>query len=200
MKDFCSIVRRSFALFYKKIHHMKKISPPMDITGEKLFTEIKMNDLQFNIYAEQYMDTVFRLAFSTVKSKADADDITQNVLLKLYESKKEFESDAHVKHWLIRVTVNECKKLWRSPWNRTEDFEEYSASLVFEEKRYNDLYHAIMSLDKKYRMIIVLYYYEGCSISDISALLGLPIGTVGTRLSRAREKLKNWLTEADIHE
>ena len=172
----------------------------MDITGEKLFTETKMNDLQFNIYAKQYMDMVFRLAFSMVKSKADADDITQNVLLALYKSPKAFESDAHVKNWLVRVTVNECKKLWRSPWSRAEDFEEYSDSLVFEEKRYGDLYHAIMSLDKKYRLIIVLYYYENYSITDISALLGLPAGTVGTRLSRAREKLKMWLTEADTYE
>lgn len=159
-----------------------------------------MNDLQFNIYAKQYMDTVFRLAFSMVKSKADADDITQTVLLKLYTATKQFESEAHVKNWLMRVTVNECKKLWRSPWGRTEDFEEYSASLVFEEKCCGDLYHAIMSLDRKYRSIIVLYYYESYSISDISALLGIPTGTVGTRLSRAREKLKKWLTEAEPYE
>ena len=156
-----------------------------------------MNDLQFSVYAQQYMDMIFRLAFGTVKSRADADDITQNVLLRLYNSDKAFESDAHVRNWLVRVTVNECKKLWRSPWSRTEDFGEYSGSLVFDDSRSRELYYAIMSLDRKYRTVIVLYYYEGYAISEIAALLGLPTGTVGTRLSRAREKLKTWLTEAD---
>lgn len=56
------------------------------------------------------MDAVFRLAFSYLKSRADADDITQTVLLRFYETDKVFESDAHVKNWLLRVTVNECRK------------------------------------------------------------------------------------------
>lgn len=159
-----------------------------------------MNTLQFNTYAKQYMDAVFRLAFSMTKSKADADDITQNVLLSLYKTEKAFESDAHLKNWLIRVTVNECKKLWRSPWQHTEDFEDYSDTLEFAGRKYSDLYYAIMSLDKKYRTVIVLYYYEGYSIAEISGLLGLPSGTVGTRLSRARDKLKGRLTEADYYD
>lgn len=67
-------------------------------------------DEQFTRYAEQHMDTVFRVAFSYMKSRADADDITQNVLIKLYHAEKKFEDDTHLKHWLIRVTINECKK------------------------------------------------------------------------------------------
>ena len=64
----------------------------------------------FTSLAQKYMDTVFRLAFSYLKSRADADDVTQNVLLALYRTDKAFESEAHVKNWLIRVTINECKK------------------------------------------------------------------------------------------
>ena len=79
------------------------------------------NKEQFVQQARQYMDMIFRLAFSWLKSQADADDVTQTVLLRLYESDKEFDSDDHLKHWLIRVTVNECRKHWRSPWSRTED-------------------------------------------------------------------------------
>lgn len=179
---------------------MKKIGSHRDNIGEKLFTETKMNDFQFNFYAKKYMDMVFRLAFSMVKCRTDADDITQNVLLALYRCNKEFESDVHIKNWLVRVTLNECKKLWRSPKNRTDDFENYSASLSFSEERFGDLYHAIMSLDKKYRVVIVLYYYEGYSLSELSELLGLPQGTVGTRIKRAREKLKVWLTEDEKYE
>ena len=71
---------------------------------------------QFTCYAERYIDTVFRVAFNYLKSSADADDVTQNVFLKLLKEKKGFESDSHVKNWLIRVAINECKNLVRSRW------------------------------------------------------------------------------------
>lgn len=151
---------------------------------------------QFIQLAQTYMDTVFRLAFSYLKSRTDADDVTQNVLLALYKTNKTFESDAHVKHWLIRVTVNECKKHWRSPWRKAESFEDYAAGLVFQEPQHSDLFQAIMALEQKYRTVIVLYYYEGYSIAEIAELLRIPQGTVGTRLRRAREQLKHYLTEA----
>ena len=94
-----------------------------------------------------------------------------------------------------RVTLNECKKHWRSPWNRTEEYENYVSTLVFDEPQYNDLFEAIMGLDTKYRIVIYLYYYEGYSIEEIAGLLRLPRGTVGTRLKRAREQLKQKLSE-----
>ena len=154
-----------------------------------------LSEEQFTSLAKQHMDMIFRLAFGYLKSKADADDVTQTVLLRLYKTDKAFESDAHVKHWLLRVTVNECKKIWRSPWSRTEDFEAYAETLTFDEPRYAGLFEAIMALDKKCRVAVVLHYCEGYSIAEISALLGVPAGTVGTRLSRAREKLKHYLTD-----
>lgn len=84
---------------------------------------------QFTRLAELYMDTVFRLAFNYTKSKAEADDITQDVLIKLYRTDKAFESEAHIKHWLIRVTINECKKAFLSPWKRVEPLEEYASTI-----------------------------------------------------------------------
>ena len=150
----------------------------------------------FTSLVQKYMDTVFRLAFSYLKSRADADDVTQNVLLALYRTDKAFESEAHVKNWLIRVTVNECKKLFRSPWRRAEDIDAYVSSLSFEDRDSRALFDAIMALDKKYRAVIVLHYYEGYSIREMAEILGAPTGTVGVWLSRARERLKLELTEA----
>ena len=60
---------------------------------------------QFTCLARRYIDTVYRVAFNYIKSPADADDITQNVFLKLLQTPKPFESDDHVKNWLIRVTI-----------------------------------------------------------------------------------------------
>ena len=150
---------------------------------------------QFIQRAQLHMDEIFRLAFSCLKSKADADDVTQTVLLRLYESKKAFESEDHLKHWLIRVTLNECKKHWRSPWSRTEDFSDYAGTLIFEDAVDHDLFDAIMALNQKYRVVIFLYYYEGYQIEEISHILKRPRGTVGPQLKRARQQLKKALSE-----
>ena len=68
-----------------------------------------MTEQQFTPLAQRYMDTIFRLAFHYTKSQAEADDITQEVLLKLYRTDKQFESAAHVEHWRLRVAINACK-------------------------------------------------------------------------------------------
>lgn len=151
---------------------------------------------QFEVLAKQYMDMIFRLAFSHLRSQSDADDVTQNVLFSLYKTNMDFENEAHIRHWLVRVTLNECRKHWRSPWSRYEDFTQYSETLRLEEAETGELFQAIMALDRKYRVLIVLYYYEGYSIAEIAGMLGIPQGTVGTRLARARKKLKQYLTEA----
>ncbi len=174
----------------------------MDIMGEKLF-ERKRNMFtkeQFTSLAKKHMDMVFRLAFSYLRSREEADDVVQNVLLALWRTDKRFASAEHVKAWLIRVTVNECKKVLRSPWRKREDLAAYENALEFQDERDRALYDAIMALDAKYRTVIVLYYYEGYSIAETAKLLGIPAPTAGTRLARARERLKDMLTEAENDE
>lgn len=65
--------------------------------------------------AEKHMDTVFRVAYGWLRNPDDANDVTQDVLIELYKTDKAFESEAHLKNWLIRVTVNRCKMFFRSP-------------------------------------------------------------------------------------
>ena len=95
-----------------------------------------MTDEQFTPLAERYMDTVFRVAYSYLRCRDDADDVTQDVLIQLYRQDKAFESDAHVKNWLIRVTVNRCKNVLRAPWHKAEDIADYENTLVFEQPQY----------------------------------------------------------------
>ena len=85
-----------------------------------------LTEEQFSYLAKKYMDMVFRLAFHYTKSRSESDDITQEVLLKLYRTDKPFESEDHVRYWLIRVTVNECKRAFLSPWKRTEAIDDYT--------------------------------------------------------------------------
>ena len=81
--------------------------------------------------AEKYMDTIYRVAYGWLKNPDDANDVTQDVLIELYKTEKAFESDAHLKNWLIRATVNRCKMLFRSPWRRLENIDDYTETLGF---------------------------------------------------------------------
>jgi len=152
---------------------------------------------QFSHLAKKYMDTVFRLAFNYLKSQSEADDVTQEVLIKLYRTDKEFENEEHIKHWLIRVTINECKKAFLSPWKRIEPIEDYASTLSFTSPEHGELFYAVMDLPKKYRVPIFLYYYEDYSCEEISSFLSIANATVRTRLRRGREILKTKIQEGE---
>ncbi len=158
-----------------------------------------MTNEQFTQLAAQYIDTVFRVAFSFLKHKAEAEDVTQNVMLKLYRQSKPFASTDHVKHWLIRVTLNECKKTVRSPRWGMDDISDYANTLSFTTPEHSELFYAVMDLPQKYRVPIFLYYYEDYSTAEISKLMGIPTPTVVTRLHRGRGILKSKLQEAEHH-
>ena len=115
----------------------------------------------------------------------------QTVFLKLYEHPKPFESDAHLKHWLLRVTVNESRRLIRSLRRGTlVALDEWRDAPAYEDPEKAELFQAVMDLPPKYRLCVYLYYYEGCSVQEVSAAAGVKPSTVQTRLLRARERLR----------
>ena len=150
---------------------------------------------EFKRCAQEYMDVVFRVAFSCLRSQTDAEDVTQEVLLRLYETDYVFESRAHIKNWLVKVTYNECRKFWRRLWRRHENIDDYAEQLAFEETDCQDLFTAVMKLDRAKRIVVVLYYLEGYQIQEIAGILKIPPGTVGSRLARARKELRKYLEE-----
>lgn len=154
-----------------------------------------LSNEQFTGLAQKYIDTVFRVALNCLRSPSDADDVTQNVFLKLFRETRAFESEEHIKHWLIRVTINECRSLMRAPWRKTESLEDYEGSLKFEEPGHSELFSAVMELPKRYRIPIYLYYYEGYSTQEIGEILKIPKSTVCSQLKRGRDMLKKTLTE-----
>lgn len=149
----------------------------------------------FPSLVQRYKDTIFRLAYSYTKNHFDADDITQNVLLQLYKTDRAFESENHIKNWLMCVTVNQCKNLFRAPWRKHENLEDYANTIAFQEENSKDLFFMVMGLDKKYRVTLLLHYYEGYSIREISCIMAVPEKTVSTRLARGRKILKELLTK-----
>lgn len=156
-----------------------------------------LTETEFTRYAQRYIDTVFRVAINCLRSRADAEDVTQEVFLKLLKEKKPFQSEEHVKAWLIRVAVNQCRNVTRSKWWRSESFEEYAATLSFDNPAHSDLFYAVMDLPEKYRLPIYLHYYEEYDTREVGALLHLPKNTVCSRLKRGRELLKTKLTEVE---
>jgi len=150
---------------------------------------------QYTSLVHKYIDTVFRVALGYTKNPEDAQDITQDVFLALLRESKPFQSEDHVRYWLIRVTVNECKKLFRSAWKGAESFEAYANTVAFPSDEHSDLFYAVMELPVKYRMPIYLHYYEDYSTGEIAQILRVPKGTVCTNLRRGREMLKNLLQE-----
>lgn len=141
----------------------------------------------------KYKDMVYRLAFTYLKNSHDADDITQEVFLKYVTLDKTFQSDEHLKSWLITVTINHCKNLLKSSWfKKTQPLDE---NIQFEQQKNSNLYHAVMTLSKDYRIVIYLFYYEDYSTKEIASMLGKNESTIRSHLARARKKLKNILLE-----
>ena len=140
-----------------------------------------------------YSDMVYRLAFARTGTKEDADEVYQEVFLRLLKKRPAFESEEHCKAWLLRVTVNCSNTLLTSLWKkRTVVLEE---DLPFEEKESLELYRELSELPQKYRDVIHLFYYEELSVSEIADILHRKESTVRTQLTRARTMLKEILEE-----
>ncbi len=159
--------------------------------------EVIMEEQTFRQAVEDHRDVVFRIALTYLRDRADADDVAQDVFLKLLKSDAQFESWEHLRRWLIRVTINECKSLFRKPWRRVEDIENLADSLSAAQDETKAVLSDVMRLPERFRVPIVLYYYLGFSTSEIAELLHVPAATVRTRLARGRSKLKFILEEGD---
>lgn len=154
-----------------------------------------MTESAFTNAAEQHLDMVYRVALNWLGSPADAEDAAQTAMLKLWQADTEFTDDDHLRRWLVRVTLNVCRDMARSPWRRhTVPLEDLPEPAFSDEER-RAVYREVMALPGKYRVPLYLYYYEGYSVSEIGELLRLNASTVQTRLARARGKLKRTLTE-----
>ena len=150
---------------------------------------------KFTATAEKYKNMVYRIAVNYLRSPQDADDVVQEVFIKLFTYKKDFETDAHMRNWLIRVSVNVCKNMLRSPWRKKRaKFDDVMLVTYFDTHEQSELYKSVMELSEKYKIVLYLFYYEELSVKEISQVLKISGSSVTTRLSRAREMLKKELT------
>jgi RNA polymerase sigma-70 factor (ECF subfamily) len=140
----------------------------------------------------EYTQMVLNIAFTYTKNSYDAEDIAQEVFLALYRNMWKISSKEYLKAWLIRVTINKSKNYMKTAWIRKRsDMTDIQQGTSKSET--GDLLNAVLSLDEKYKLPIYLMYYEGYSIKEISQILKTKPATIGTRLKRGRDILKNKL-------
>lgn len=155
---------------------------------------------------DSYGDDVLRVAYIYVKDKHKAEDIFQEVFIKIFKKYHTFKGNSSEKTWIMRITVNVCKDYFKSFWvkrvllnsDREEDIESYSEKYnseslddsIIKSIESRELLGEVMNLSLKYKEVIILYYYQQLTTKEISEMLKLPEGTIRTRLFRARELLK----------
>lgn len=139
-------------------------------------------------------DTVYRLALCRMQNITDAEDVYQDVFLRLMKQEADSWDAEHMKAWLIRTTLNRCADLHRFRLRRNilslEEIPELAGAA--DESRV-EVWEAVARLPEKLRIPVHLYYSEGYSTEEIAAMTGVSAATVRTRLHRAREKLRNLL-------
>lgn len=147
---------------------------------------------------QTFGDAVLRLAVCRLHNRADAEDVFQDVFLRLLRDGTAFDDDEHLKAWLLRVTLHRCSDLRRSAWfRRTAPLDAVAEMPAFAQDEQKQLWLAVAKLPEDQRTAVHLHYAEGYSTEEIAALTGCRAATVRTRLHRARTKLKGLLEEDD---
>ena len=146
-------------------------------------------------FVQRYSGMILRLCFTYSLGRADAQDICQNVFLKLLQSDRRFDSEGDTRAFIIRVTINECKDVLKSGWRRRsvplDELIEREAPFLAAEN--TGVLAAVQRLPVRYREAVYLYYYEGYNAEEIAAMVGAKPAAVRQRLARAREKLRKEL-------
>lgn len=154
--------------------------------------------MSFEQVLKKFADAVTRVCIVHCGNQIDAQDCFQNIFLKLYQSDIEFESEDHIRSWLIRVAVNECTDWYRQFWKRriilTDEIPDNNPEFVQEQE--DSVIPYLMKLPFKYRRILYCHYYEEKKISEIATELKLSENTVKTQLVRGRNLLKKNMKKA----
>ena len=156
-----------------------------------------MEKHEYNRIVRIHIDEVYRMALNCCRNRSDAEDAVQNTFLKLFTTDTAFVDEEHIRRWLIRVTINECKNNLKSSWRRKVSYlDELSHEPQVQTSDDMELLIEIGRLPAKYSSVLHLYYYEGYRCAEIATLLKTSESNVQTRLMRARKMLKDHLEEA----
>ena len=152
--------------------------------------------IKIEVIMEKYKDNLYSAAFSICRNAADADDVVQDTLLAYHTTEKQFDSEQHIRAWLLRVAINKAKNVSTSFFRRSGvPLDDYMDTLAFEIPESRNLLEEVLHLPEKYRIVIHLFYYEDYSVKEIADILQTSESNVKVRLSRGRKMLKKTLQE-----
>lgn len=141
-----------------------------------------------NYLYDTYSKTILSISYTYLKNTHSAEDILQDVLLKVVKKGIQFQDVKKEKYWIIRVTINLCKDYLKSAWYRKNVVLEEDVSYLPKEQE--EVLKEVLKLPEKYKTVIFLYYYEEYSLKEISEILHKKLSTIGTWLARGRTMLK----------
>jgi RNA polymerase sigma-70 factor (ECF subfamily) len=151
---------------------------------------------------KEHMLSVFRVAYAVLNDRHDSEDVAQDTFLAYYMTSEEFESEEHIRRWLLAVAVNKAKNLVKSAWKRKnrpmeelENTEELGSAVAFSTQEDRNLLEAVAELPLKCRTVIHLFYYEDYKVKEIADMLNVSENTVKSQLHRGRKLLKARLRE-----
>lgn len=145
--------------------------------------------LTYEQVLNNYSQTVLSVCVLRLQNMTDAEDVFQNVFSKLWFKSPDFKNAEHLKAWLLRVSLNECKNYIKQN-RRTFSLECLAETEIRFNESKSDLSWALMKTPVKYREVLYLYYALDYHVDEIGKILSLNPNTVKTRLKRGREKLK----------
>lgn len=165
---------------------------------------ISQEKMSFEEIISKYTDLVYRVAYEYFRNKYDADDVCQEVFLKYWKKRPDFDNEEHEKAWFIRVTINQCNNMWKMPWNRKRAFVEEEEMETMSGKMTNNefaetisdymvIHQALDKLSGKERALVYLFYYEEYKVQDIARIMEISESAAYVRLNRVRKKLQKLL-------
>ena len=148
--------------------------------------------LSFEQAVDKYIQTVYSVCVMRLSGNSEVDDCVQNTFIKLYEKSPDFNDENHLKAWLLRVAVNECRMCARRSLRLIplDTLKELPLPRLDDS---GDLSRALMKLGSKYREVLYLHYEEGYKVREIAEILNTKEGTVSSLLKRGRDKLKKYM-------
>ena len=162
-----------------------------------------MTNDELEKYVRLYRKNVISAALCYVRNTSDAEDIVQEAFMKLYTYDGSFESDEHVKAWLLRCAINMSKNLLHTYWYRNSaPLEAADEKVHYDVTESGGLLTILHKIGKKNRIALYMYYYEGYSVNEIAAILQINENAVSARLGRGRRQLKKLLSDErnDTHD
>ena len=147
---------------------------------------------QDNVLASEEM--LYRVSKSICFYDSDCEDAVQQAILNAYTKLDSLHEEKYFRTWITRILINECYRV-NNLKSREVSFAEYALTSEAVEDNYSFVFTEIMKLPPKIRIVVQLYYVEDYSVSEIASILHIPSGTVKSRLSKGRAKLKSILEE-----